>query len=157
MIRELFGHFFHQSSKQFKNISFQTLIRRTYRTSSILYDKNFIDYSRVPTLDENDLEEQMVRGSGPGGQAVNKTNNCVVLKHKPTGIVVKCHLHRMANWNRKEARRLLVMRLDNQINGESSIENQMKHFQMKKSSEKTRRQKKADEMKKKWKKREQFD
>lgn len=40
-------------------------------------------------LKEDDLEEDFVRGSGPGGQAVNQTANCVVLKHTPTGIVVK--------------------------------------------------------------------
>ena len=43
----------------------------------------------LPVLDEKDLEEQFVRGSGPGGQATNKTSNCVVLKHIPTGLVVK--------------------------------------------------------------------
>lgn len=43
----------------------------------------------LPFLNEEDLEEQFVRGSGPGGQATNKTSNCVVLKHIPTGVVVK--------------------------------------------------------------------
>ena len=38
---------------------------------------------------EQDLEESFVRGSGHGGQKVNKTNNCVYLKHLPTGIAVK--------------------------------------------------------------------
>lgn len=47
--------------------------------------KHSIDYSKVPQLIETELEEQFVRGSGPGGQAVNKTANCVVLTHKPTG------------------------------------------------------------------------
>lgn len=42
-----------------------------------------------PELKPEDLEESFVRGSGPGGQAVNKTSNCVVLKHKPSGIIVK--------------------------------------------------------------------
>lgn len=40
-------------------------------------------------LDENELQEHFVKGHGPGGQATNKTNNCVVLKHLPSGIVVK--------------------------------------------------------------------
>ena len=48
--------------------------------------KDFID---LPVLNEDELEEQFVRGSGPGGQATNKTSNCVVLRHVPTGIVVK--------------------------------------------------------------------
>ena len=47
--------------------------------------KYTLDYSRVPTTKEEDLDEQFIRGSGPGGQAVNKTNNCVLLLHKPTG------------------------------------------------------------------------
>jgi hypothetical protein len=48
-------------------------------------NKYTLDYSRVPTIKEEDLDEQFIRGSGPGGQAVNKTNNCVLLLHKPTG------------------------------------------------------------------------
>lgn len=47
--------------------------------------KHIVDLSRVPKLAEVDLEEQFVRGSGPGGQATNKTANAVVLKHLPTG------------------------------------------------------------------------
>ena len=43
---------------------------------------------------EQDLEESFVRGSGRGGQKVNKTNNCVYLRHTPTGIAVKCHADR---------------------------------------------------------------
>lgn len=51
--------------------------------------KGLID---LPVLNEDDLEEQFVRGSGPGGQATNKTSNCVVLKHVPSGIVVKVNI-----------------------------------------------------------------
>ena len=40
-------------------------------------------------LCESDLEEKFVRGFGKGGQKVNKTSNCVELKHLPTGISVK--------------------------------------------------------------------
>lgn len=119
--------------------------------------KDKIDYSQVPILDEKDLQEQFVRGSGPGGQATNKTNNCIVLKHKPTGIVVKCHLTRSASQNRKEARRLMVERLDERINGENSVENQMKQLDEKKSSTTSWKRKRLDEMKKKWKERENSD
>jgi protein subunit release factor B len=52
-----------------------------------VHNKHTLDYSRVPKLKEEELDEQFVRGSGPGGQAVNKTNNCVLLVHKPTGTV----------------------------------------------------------------------
>ncbi|XP_075690141.1 mitochondrial translation release factor in rescue [Rhinoderma darwinii] len=71
-------------------------------------------------LDEKDLEEQFVRGHGPGGQATNKTNNCVVLKHIPSGIVVKCHQTRSMEVNRKRARRILQEKVDLFIKGESS-------------------------------------
>lgn len=54
--------------------------------SCIIRTKTTLDYSRVPQIIESELQEQFVRGSGPGGQAVNKTANCVVLKHLPTGI-----------------------------------------------------------------------
>lgn len=47
------------------------------------------DLMDLPVLNEDELEEQFVRGTGPGGQATNKTSNCVVLKHIPTGTVVK--------------------------------------------------------------------
>jgi protein subunit release factor B len=53
-----------------------------------VYNKHTLDYSRVPKLKEEELDERFVRGSGPGGQAVNKTNNCVLLIHKPTGTVI---------------------------------------------------------------------
>ena len=56
---------------------------------------------------EQDLEESFVRGSGHGGQKVNKTNNCVYLKHLPTGIAVKCHVDRSRELNRFLARREL--------------------------------------------------
>lgn len=53
---------------------------------SILFRKySNIDYSKVPALNEKDLTEQFIRGSGPGGQAVSKTNNCCMLLHVPTG------------------------------------------------------------------------
>ncbi|KAJ1093248.1 hypothetical protein NDU88_006353 [Pleurodeles waltl] len=68
-------------------------------------------YDLLP-IDENDLDEQFVRGHGPGGQATNKTNNCVVLKHMPSGIVVKCHQTRSLEQNRKIARTILQEKVD---------------------------------------------
>ena len=41
------------------------------------------------SLNEEDLEEKFIRGSGPGGQKINKTSSCVELKHVKTGIIVK--------------------------------------------------------------------
>lgn len=125
--------------------------------SSIVLNNKKIDYSRVPVLKEIDLEEQFVRGSGPGGQSVNKTSNCVVLRHIPTGIIIKCHHHRLLQKNQKLARQLLITRLDDKLNGENSVENQMKRLQEKKSSDSTRKRKKLDELKAQWKERENID
>lgn len=117
--------------------------------------KYLIDRSLVPRLDEKDLEEQFVRGSGPGGQVVNKTANAVVLRHLPTNLLVKCHAHRMLDQNRKEARRLMVLKLDNHLNGERSVENQELLVQKRKTIESTRRRNKMEEMKKLWREREE--
>lgn len=40
-------------------------------------------------LNEDEMEENFIKGWGPGGQNVNKSSNCVQLIHKPTGIIVK--------------------------------------------------------------------
>ncbi|KAK7014993.1 RF-1 domain-containing protein [Favolaschia claudopus] len=66
----------------------------------------------VPELSENDIEEAFVRGSGPGGQSVNKTENNVQLLHRPTGIRVSCHQTRSLALNRELARRQLIEKLD---------------------------------------------
>ncbi|KAJ4488021.1 RF-1 domain-containing protein [Lentinula aciculospora] len=66
----------------------------------------------IPKLREEDIEESFVRGSGPGGQSVNKTENNVQLLHKPTGIRVSCQETRSLFTNRMLARRLLTAKLD---------------------------------------------
>lgn len=87
-----------------------------------------IDKSKVPELDESDLEEKFISGSGPGGQKVNKAVNCCQLRHKPTGIIVKVHQSRSLHQNRKIARELLISKLDNLYNGEQSVENQKRRL-----------------------------
>lgn len=82
---------------------------------------------------ESDLDEKFVRGSGAGGQKINKTSSCVWLLHKPTGMEIKCQASRSQALNRFLARRLLVQKIANQIEGEKSEEQ--------KRIEKIRRQK----------------
>jgi protein subunit release factor B len=72
------------------------------------------------TINEADLREAFIKGFGPGGQKTNKANNCVVLKHLPTGLVVRCHDSRDQLINRKIARKLLYDKLDVEVNGENS-------------------------------------
>ena len=71
-------------------------------------------------VNEKDLEEQFMKGFGPGGQKTNKTNNCVVLKHVPTGEVIKCHDQREQHVNRGLARSMLTERLDYFLNDQTS-------------------------------------
>jgi protein subunit release factor B len=60
---------------------------------------------------EADLEETFVRAAGPGGQNVNKTATCVVLRHRPTGVQVRCQATRQQGLNRLLAREWLAARL----------------------------------------------
>lgn len=69
---------------------------------------------------EVDLEEQFIRGTGPGGQKINKTASCVYLKHIPSGIEVKCQASRSQALNRYLARRELCEKLGALISGEKS-------------------------------------
>lgn len=62
-------------------------------------------------LDEADLEETFVRGSGSGGQKINKTSSCVQLRHVPTSTVVRCQETRSREANRWLAREMLAERL----------------------------------------------
>ncbi len=61
---------------------------------------------------EEELEERFIRSSGKGGQHVNKTSTCVHLKHRPTGIEVKCMVDRSQSVTRFLARRELVERIE---------------------------------------------
>lgn len=61
---------------------------------------------------ESELLEKFVRGSGAGGQKINKTSNCVFLKHLPTGVCIKCQMDRSREMNRYLARRELCEQLE---------------------------------------------
>jgi peptide chain release factor len=63
-------------------------------------------------IKEIDLVEKFILGSGKGGQKINKTANCVYLKHLPTGIEVKCQTSRLRTQNRCQAREELCERLE---------------------------------------------
>ena len=69
---------------------------------------------------ELDIVEKFVKGSGPGGQKINKTSSCVWLRHLPSGIEIKCQRERSQAMNRFFARRLLCDRLEERIFGERS-------------------------------------
>ncbi|QQR89692.1 MAG: peptide chain release factor-like protein [Myxococcales bacterium] len=84
-------------------------------------------------IEEADLLEKFVRGSGPGGQKINKTSVAVYLRHLPSGIEVKVQQSRSQATNRFLARRELADRLIEQKTQEKSQKQQR--------MEKVRRQK----------------
>jgi len=82
---------------------------------------------------ESDLKELFIRGSGKGGQKVNKTSSCVQLNHAPSHVEIRCQKTRSQADNRYWARRELCERIEEQVLGEKSAKKQ--------AAEKIRRQK----------------
>ena len=82
---------------------------------------------------DGDLLEKFVRGSGAGGQKINKTSSCVFLKHLPSGVCIKCQADRSREINRFLARRELCEQLESIRDGIASAKTQ--------AIEKIRRQK----------------
>ncbi len=89
---------------------------------------------------EEDLEEHFVKGSGKGGQKVNKTSNCVYLRHIPSGIAVKCHIDRSRELNRFLARRELCDTWEEVINGVKTARKQAIEKMRRQKRRKSRRQ-----------------
>jgi protein subunit release factor B len=73
---------------------------------------------------EEDIVEKFIRSSGHGGQKVNKTSTCVYLKHLPTEIEVKCQKERYQSLNRYYARKILADKIEANILGKESEEQQ---------------------------------
>ena len=75
---------------------------------------------RALGIDPAAIEEQFVRGGGPGGTKINKTANCVVLRYKPLDLVIRCQRDRRRNVNRFLALRELVDQVEMKVSPSTS-------------------------------------
>lgn len=76
-------------------------------TVAVLPEMEEVDVNLNPA----DVEMQVFRASGAGGQHINKTSSAVRLIHKPTGIVVECQQERSQFQNKDKAMQILASRL----------------------------------------------
>ncbi|PNP37605.1 hypothetical protein TGAMA5MH_10546 [Trichoderma gamsii] len=91
---------------------------QSFSTLGAILLKNLPPRPKPPP--DSEIEESYLKGSGPGGQKINKTNSAVQLKHIPTGIVVKSQATRSRSQNRKQAREILAQKVDEFVNGDQS-------------------------------------
>ena len=93
---------------------------------------------------EDDLIERFIRGTGHGGQKINKTSSCVYLQHQPSGIEIKCQAQRSREMNRFLARREICDRIEEIEKGWRSKRQQQIEKIRRQKRRRSRRQRQRD-------------
>ena len=88
-----------------------------------------------------DVDERVVRGSGPGGQKINKTSSTVALRHAPTGVEVRCQAERSQAANRETAWLELCEKLEARERARIEAVKQAREAERRRSRPKSRAQK----------------
>jgi protein subunit release factor B len=88
-----------------------------------------------------DVEERFIRGSGPGGQKVNKSSSTVTLRHRPTGIEVRCQRERSQSANREIAWAELCAKIAAHRNSAAAARQEEAERDRRRSRQKSRAQK----------------
>ena len=88
-----------------------------------------------------DVEERFIRGSGPGGQKINKTSSTVWLRHRPSGIEVRCQAERSQAANRERAWLELCERLEERQRAAGEAARQLREKSRRQTRQKSHGQK----------------
>jgi protein subunit release factor B len=88
-----------------------------------------------------EVDERFVRGSGPGGQKINKTSSTVWLRHRPTGVEVRCQMERSQSANRERAWRELADKLAARARAQAELVQQTREAERRRKRPKSRTQK----------------